>query len=123
MPTSLKPDPSFFFFSGLLQKFLHQSCLGRNDIVPGKAEGLFSRCALMPLLRGLSVLFLMKQKAAGLTGDAREPVFHTRGPRNNKQQNCFLHPSYADLIYTWERSEGASSRGPSQPEPGQPSVP
>ena len=59
----------------------------------------------MPLLRALSVLFLMKQKAVDLTGDAWEPVFHTRGPRNNKQPDCFLHPSYADLIYTWERSE------------------
>ena len=42
----------------------------------------------------------MKQKAADLTGDAGERVFHARGPRNDKQQACSLHPNYADLIYT-----------------------
>lgn len=77
----------------------------------------------MPLLRGLSVLFLMKQKAAGLTGDAREPVFHTRGPRNNKQPDCFLHPSYADLGHTWERSEGAALEGLPSLSQGSESVP
>lgn len=42
----------------------------------------------MPLLRGLSVLFLMKQNLPDLTGDARESVFHARGPRNNKQPHA-----------------------------------
>lgn len=77
----------------------------------------------MPLLRGLSILFLMKQKTPDLTGDAREPVFHARGPRNNKQPACSLHPSYVDLIDTWNRAEGGSSRGSSQPKPGRLSVP
>lgn len=59
----------------------------------------------MPLLRGLSVLFLMKQKAADLTGDVREPIFHARGPRNNKQLACSVHPNYADLTYIPERDQ------------------
>lgn len=46
----------------------------------------------MPLLRGLSVLFLMKQKAAGLTGDAQGACISYKGPRNNKQLDTSCIP-------------------------------
>lgn len=115
MPIPLKPDP--FSFLDCFKNSFHQSRLGHTDIFPGKAEGLFSRCCLMPLLKGLSVLFLMKQKAPYLTGDAREPIFHARGPRNNKQLVYSLHPNYVDLFMP-ERAKEASSQGPWQPESG-----
>lgn len=54
----------------------------------------------MPLVRGFSVLFLMKQKAPDLTGDAREPIFHARDPRNTKQLVCSLQSYHADFVYT-----------------------
>ena len=101
---SLKPDP----FSWALQKFFHQSCLGHTDTFPGKAEGLFSRCSLMPLLRGLSVLFLMKQKAPYLTGDARKPYFMQGVPEITSSRHALSIP-------TMRIKSGGSSQGTDSP--------
>lgn len=71
-----------------------------------------------PLLQGVSVLFLMKQKPPYLTGDAMQPIFHARGPRNNKQLGLHSTPML-QISFTAERAKETCSQGPCQAEAGE----
>lgn len=71
-----------------------------------------------PLLKGVSVLFLMKQKPPSLTGDAMPRIFHARGPRNNKQLGLHSIPML-QISFTAERAKETCSQGPCQAEAGE----